>query len=243
MKPTPEKALIFSAFMITWLAIFWTIDRQNKFKEEFVQVILDNPETIIKSVQRYDQKKQEESQQSQQKLIDQLQNDPKSLIGESPTYGNPNAKYILMEFSDFQCPFCGKSNPAVKAFMDKHKDEVLLVYKHFPLEFHAQALPSAKASYAAQKQGKFWDFHDRLFENQDKLSDEYYLEVAKSLNLNIEQFKKDQETALSLIQKDIELAKELGIQGTPFFILNGQPHSGMVENPEILENLLTKVKQ
>ena len=115
--------------------------------------------------------------------------------------------------------------------MDKHGDEVTLVYKHFPLfTIHPQALPAAKASWAAQQQGKFWDYYDALFEQQDNLGEDFYIELAEDLDLDMEQFERDRNSrnADLAIEKDMELAQEIGIQGTPLFIFNGQVFSGAI---------------
>jgi protein-disulfide isomerase len=129
--------------------------------------------------------------------------------------------------------------------MDKHKDRVTLAYKHFPLtRIHPQALPSAKAAWAAQQQGKFWEFHNALFEQQDKLGDDLYLTTATKLNLNVEKFNRDRGSkgATEAIEKDQKLAQSLGLDGTPFFIINGKTFSGAVDLSE-MEAVLEQVSK
>jgi protein-disulfide isomerase len=216
-----------------------------KLKEQVLQIIRENPEVVIESLQAYDKQEKEKLQQARQSFLQQLASNPKSLIGNSPTKGSPDQKIVMIEFSDFQCPFCSKANNTVKQFMEKHKDRVTLAYKHFPLtRIHPQALPAAKAAWAAQQQGKFWEFHNALFEQQDKLGEDLYLTTAKKLNLNVEQFNRDRASqgATEAIEKDQKLAQSLGLDGTPFFIINGKTFSGAVDLSE-MEAVLDQVTQ
>ncbi|MGB5594511.1 MAG: thioredoxin domain-containing protein, partial [Crocosphaera sp.] len=156
---------------------------------------------------------------------------PQTIIAESPTTGSLAQKNVLLEFSDFQCPYCGQAYKTVKEFMEIHQDEVTLVYKHFPLiSIHPQALPAAKASWAAGQQGKFWQYYDALFSQQKELGENLYLNIANNLNLDIEQFNRDRSSkkARIAIEKDIDMATKIGIQGTPFFVFNGQFFSGAI---------------
>ena len=152
-------------------------------------------------------------------------------MAKSPTKGSSDNKTRLLEFSDFQCPYCGQAHETVEAFMERYQDEVTLVYKHFPLSsIHPQAIAAAKASWAAGQQGKFWPYYDALFSQQNNLGEGLYLEIARDLDLDLERFDYDrQRKAADLaIAKDIELGQQIGIQGTPFFVLNGKFFSGAV---------------
>lgn len=146
------------------------------------------------------------------------------LIGDSPTRGNPDATIVLFEFSDFQCPFCARATQEVEAFLADSESEVLLVYKHLPLnDIHPEAIPAALASWAADQQGEFWAFHDALFANQDALGDGLYEEIAQDLNLDLAQFNRDRqsEAAKAAIARDLALAAELQLGSTPTFIMGG----------------------
>ena len=105
----------------------------------------------------------------------------------------------------------------------KYPNDVKIVFKQLPLAFHDKAEPAARASLAAGKQGKFWEMHDALFDNQQSLSAEFFLEQAKKLGLDIDKFKTDMEAAdvTEQIRKDKELADKNGISGTPGFFVNG----------------------
>ena len=216
-----------------------------ELEQQVLQIIRDHPEVIIESVQAYQQEQQQEKEASQQKTLQQFKNNPQEQIGESPTFGSTAQKIVLFEFSDFQCPFCAKAQENLKEFMDKHQDRVTLVFKHLPLtNIHPQANPAAKAAWAAQQQGKFWEYHDALFEQQDRLGEELYLEVANNLGLNIDKFNSDRqsEAASISIETDIQLAKKIGVSGTPFFVMNGETFSGAVKLSQI-EETFAKVSQ
>ena len=202
---------------------------EPELEETVLEIIRKHPEVLIESVQAYQKQQQEQQQQARQSFASQLKSKPQTIIADSPSTGSLSEKIILLEFSDFQCPYCEKAYETVKEFMDKHGDEVTLVYKQFPLfTIHPQALPAAKASWAAQQQGKFWDYYDALFEQQDNLGEDFYIELAEDLDLDMEQFERDRNSrnADLAIEKDMELAQEIGIQGTPLFIFNGQVFSG-----------------
>ena len=216
---------------------------EPQLEAKILQVIRNNPEVIFKSVGAYRQKAYEQQQSSQKNFLEKMQTNPNSVIGESPTTGASEKKLLLIEFSDFQCPSCAKAHQTIKQFMAKHRDKVTLVHKNLPLtEIHPQALPAAKASWAAGKQGKFWEFRSALLENQQQLRDEFYIKTAKSLNLDIKQFNRDRKSnkANAAMQKDIKLAEELGLDATPMLAMNGQIVSGAVQLSE-LEALLTQM--
>lgn len=211
-----------------------------KLREQVLQVIRENPEVILEAVQAYQKKQEAQQQQARQTFIQAMKTNPKSVIGQSPTEGAKDGRVILVEFSDFQCPFCSKAAPTIKQFVEKHKDKVTLVYKYLPLtSIHAQALPAAKAAWAAGQQGKFWQYHDALFAQQDKLGEELYQQIAKELKLDMQRFDRDRKSdaAKAAILKDIQMAENLGVDGTPFFVMNGEPFSGAVQLSDLEETL------
>ncbi|MBD2230979.1 DsbA family protein [Phormidium tenue] len=149
--------------------------------------------------------------------------DRASLLGSSPTKGNPNAPIVLFKFSDFECPYCAVAAGNMKEFVGQHEDEILYVYKHFPLtQIHPEAMPSAKAAWAAGQQGQFWLYHDGLFVNQNRLGEDLYVELAEAMQLDMEQFNRDRTSAeaTAAIEQDLALAEQLQLQGTPSFIMN-----------------------
>jgi protein-disulfide isomerase len=197
---------------------------------------------LVESLQAYQQKQADQQQQAQKAFLEQMKSNPKAVIGDSPTTGAKEQKIVLLEFSDFQCPYCSKAHQTLKQFMTTRQNQVTLVYKHLPLtQIHPEAMPSAKAAWAAGQQGKFWEFHDVLFENQQKLGEPLYVATAKALNLDLQRFDQDRngQAASAAIQKDVEMAEKLGVTGTPFLIMNDQVLSSGAE----LDNLEAALKQ
>ena len=244
-----RKALQLTGLLLFCLALtFWSLPAQAasgispELEEEILQVIRAHPDVIIESVQAYQLEQQRQRQLAQQAFLQEIKTNPQVLIGASPTTGATDAKVVFYEFSDFQCPFCGRAYQTVEDFMAKHGDEVTLVYKHFPLvSIHPQALPAAKAAWAATQQGKFWEYYDALFTQQDKLGEEFYLEIAQSLDLDLEQFNRDRALADSAIMQDMQLGEKLGVSGTPFFLMNDKAFSGAVPLEE-MEKIFAQVR-
>ncbi len=114
--------------------------------------------------------------------------------------------------------------PLFEQVLDKYPDNVKVVFKHYPLSFHKQAFPAALASMAAGEQGKFWEYHDELFINQNSLSSEKYLEIAQNLGLDIKKFSLDmmRPSLRKKVEQDIADAKKAGISGTPTIFVNGR---------------------
>ncbi len=217
--------LILASLFAGWIALSGFASASTSLEEQVLQIIRDHPEVLIESVQAYQQRKQEELEQAQQAFLQQMKTDPGLVIGNSPTIGASANKIVLLEFSDFQCPFCAQAEPTVKEFIAQHGDQVTLVYKHFPLsQIHPQAKSSAQAAWAAQQQGKFWEYHDALFAQQNQLGEDFYLAIAEDLNLDLDQFNRDRNSpeATVAINADLKLAQKVGIRGTPFFAFNGQ---------------------
>lgn len=213
-----------------------------KFEAQVLEVIKKNPQALLDSVQAYQRAQQDEQRKAQQSFMQELQQNSASVIGQSPTKGK--GKTVLVEFSDFQCPYCQAAAGTVRQFVTKNSDRVTLVYKHLPLtSIHAQALPAAKAAWAAGQQGKFWEFHDGLFAQQKELGEPLYASLAKSLKLDVARFDRDRnsKTAEAAMTQDLQLAEKLGINGTPFFVMNGRVFSGDVELAA-LEQVLNQVQ-
>ena len=215
-----------------------------EFEAKVLEVIRKNPQVILESVQAYQRSQKKQQEEARNKVFQQLSAEPRLIIRSSPVTGATSQKIVMAEFSDFQCPFCSKAHTTVKQFMAKHQDKVTLVYKHLPLvEIHTEAMPAALASWAAFQQGKFWEYHDALFSNQAQLGEKLYVSQATDLGLDLEKFNKDRQSAAAkaAIDKDIELAKSLGVNSTPTFFMNGVGFSGAVDLSE-MEEVLTKVQ-
>ncbi len=170
------------------------------------------------------------------------------LIGSSPTKGPADAEVIVLKFSDFQCPYCAVASASMKTFTKAHEDDVLYVYKQLPLvSIHPEAEPAAKASWAAEQQGQFWLYHDGLFAFQDKLGEDYYVELAEQIGLDMAQFNRDRKSpeAEAAINQDIELAEALDVRGTPNFLITNMGNSFLFPGNtplEVFEEATTRLK-
>lgn len=143
--------------------------------------------------------------------------------------GNPDARLVLVEYGDFQCPACADYHSVINQLSEANPDDLAIVYRHFPLNFHRNAKISAQAAEAAGNQGAFWQMHDLLFERQqswqgvrDPRSD--YISYAEELGLNIQQFEEDMNSdqIRSLVDNSYNEAVVLGLNSTPTFLLNGE---------------------
>jgi protein-disulfide isomerase len=147
---------------------------------------------------------------------------------DDPSRGSRDAKVTVVEFSDFQCPFCSRAVPVVKEVEKEFAGEVRVVWKHLPLSFHPNAMPAALAAEAARQQGKFWEMHDRLFAGQQSLSDAAYAKNARELGLDMARFDKalQDPTTRARVEEDAKAAAAAGVSGTPTFLVNGEPVIG-----------------
>ena len=138
-------------------------------------------------------------------------------VANSPIRGNAKAPVTIVEFSDFECPYCARLQPTLKQVLDIYPDKVRLVYKEFPLSFHKQAKNASKAAHSAGEQGKYWEMHDLIFKDYNKLSEEKFKEYAEKLGLDMEKFMKDFKSTKydAQIQRDIALGQKVGVRGTP----------------------------
>jgi protein-disulfide isomerase len=250
----PSKRLLISLRSLAILSLLclilsWSLPAQAanrispRLEKQVLQIIREHPEVLLESLVAYQQRQRQEILQSQQAFLQELQINPQAVIGNSPVTGSPDSKIVLVEFSDYQCPYCAEANKTLKQFMEKHQDQVTLVYKHFPLtQIHAQAVPAAKAAWAANQQGKFWEYSDALFSDQKQLSEAKYLDIATNLKLDLDKFKSDRALADNEIIKDMQLGQILGLTGTPFFVMNGESLSGAVQLSD-MEAVLARATQ
>jgi protein-disulfide isomerase len=142
--------------------------------------------------------------------------------------GTAAAAVTLIEFSDFQCPFCSRVTGTLDQIEKTYGDRVRIVFKHLPLRMHSRAPLAHKAAEAANRQGKFWEMHDLIFANQRELSEAKYLEYAGQIGLDMGRFKKDLASASvkARVDADAAEAERLGVTGTPAFFVNGYFLSG-----------------
>jgi protein-disulfide isomerase len=224
----------------------------KQFSEAMVKYLAsqDGQKALGKTVEDYFQSRQaemvkEREQKEKAEFEDQFKNPVKIEAGNAPVKGNPSAKITIIEFSDFQCPYCKRGYETMEKVLEAYPNDVKVAFKQLPLDFHKEATPAAKASLAAHKQGKFWEYHAELFKNQGKLGSAYYDELAKTLGLNVDKFKKDKASPEieKQVKEDAALGAQHGIQGTPGFFVNGIAVKGAypVEHFKmIIDKLLAK---
>ncbi len=147
-------------------------------------------------------------------------------MGQSSMEGKKDAKVTIVEFSDFQCPFSQRFHPVINDVLKAYPNDVNYVLKNFPLGFHPNAKPAAKASLAAREQGKYWEMVETLFDAKGNLAEENFKEYAKKIGLNVDKFMKDFKERDAewekVIAEDMSMAGSVSVGGTPTFFINGK---------------------
>jgi protein-disulfide isomerase len=175
-----------------------------------------------------------------------------SLFGEpvtlnldgAPSRGPANAKLVLVEFSDFQCPYCRTAARNVDKLAAMFPNDLRIVFKQFPLETHSEAALAAEASLAAHAQGKFWPFHDRIFKHTGRITRAQLSAWGMETGLDLARFNRELDTAKyrDLVKRETEQGALAGVQGTPSFFFNGRHYRGAME-PEALKPIIEKMLQ
>jgi len=157
--------------------------------------------------------------------------DPAPISDSDHIIGNKNAKIVMIEYSDFQCPYCKNHQQTMNQLVDEYGDDIAWVYRHFPIpSLHPFANMAALSSECAAEQGKFWEYSDALYDNQDSFSSNYFGELAGQLGLKTSQFDDCLSSAKyqSVVSADIADAEQAGITGTPGTFINGELVKGAV---------------
>jgi protein-disulfide isomerase len=158
--------------------------------------------------------------------------------------GPATAAVTLLEYGDYQCPYCGAAHPAVQQLERLLADELRFAYRHFPLsQIHEHAYQAAEAAEAAGAQGRFWELHDLLFANQDRLSTRDLLGYAQALGLDLARFTADLENHVHAprLREDFISGIRSGVNGTPTFFINGVRHNGGYDLESMLEAIRAAV--
>ena len=161
------------------------------------------------------------------------------VAAEGPTRGPSEAKVTIVEFSDFECPYCRTGHDTVEKVMQKYEGKVRLTFRHFPLPFHSHARKAAEASLCAEAQGKFWPFHDLLFAEQKNLAVPQLKEHASKVGLDAAKFASclDSGEQAKAVDVDMKAGEAAGVRGTPAFFINGIMISG-AHSAEEFERLI-----
>jgi protein-disulfide isomerase len=155
--------------------------------------------------------------------------------------GKKDADIVIVEYGDYQCPYCGAAYPVLKEIMKKYGKQIQFVFRNFPLsEMHQYARPAAIVAEAAALQGKFWEMHDAIYENQQYLSENLLLDLAEKLELDSHQFNTDikKSEVADKIDSDFESGVMSGVNGTPSLFVNGRKFNG---SPEDLLQLMSEI--
>ncbi len=165
------------------------------------------------------------------------------VTSDDPSLGNPSAPVKIVEFADFQCPYSKEASSTLRELALKYPNEVYYVYRDFPLtEIHPLSQKAAEAGECADDQGKFWEYHDKLYQNQSRLDDDSFVQFAMQLNMNVKRF----EGCLSSGQHTDEVIEdyldglEASVRGTPTFFLNGNRIAGSIP-ADVLDDLVQSI--
>jgi protein-disulfide isomerase len=235
--------------LLITLAMLVLTSCQTNMKEEVSKVIEENPEILIKAIEAKpaefvmafqkavknaqsalaEKKREDEAKQ----LEERYDNPLKPVIrSDEAIRGTKGAPLVLVEYSDFECPFCTRGFDTVRALMKKYDGKLQFIYKHLPLSFHPAAMIASQYYEAIrlQSEQKAFDFHDAIFANQRKLKngEKFLKKTAKKLKVNMKKLAKDvkSKAVMDRIKEDQEEAAKFGMQGTPGFIMNGIPVKG-----------------
>lgn len=214
---------------------------------ELARVLRDNPNVLIEAITANKKaifdiinqtgleeqaRARMEAEEAQQRAYEDTFKNPLQPAIDASTRirGARDAKYTLVEYADFQCPYCAAGYKTVEELRTKHGNNLRFVFKHLPLPFHPEAMPAAQwfEAIAIQSPEKAWRFHDVLFGNQDKLGLDFYRKSAKDLGLDVTKCERDaaSQAVKDRILADMAEAQKFGFEGTPGFLLNGVPVKG-----------------
>ncbi len=202
-------------------------------------------EIIVQAQMEFQRKQQEdEAKREAAEREAAIKNPLKADLSDSRSRGEKDAPITIVEYSDFQCPYCKQGYRNVETLRKKYGPKMRVYFKNFPLNFHPQAMPAAQwfEAIALQSEEKAWAFHDALFENQDKLGEEYYKALAKDLKIDVKKAEADakSERVAKKIEADVAEAKKFGIEGTPAYLINGVPLRGAYP-VEAFEKILSRL--
>jgi protein-disulfide isomerase len=155
-------------------------------------------------------------------------------LRDAPRIGPKGAPTQIVVYSDFQCGFCKRAAAELARLRVRYPARLEVVYKYYPLPYHAQSTNAARAAEAARAQGKFWEMHDLLFANAAELDDGSYVELAKRIGLDVGRFEKDFAAPSTAARVDADRAEgdAIGVDGTPFFVINRRPFYGSYSDLE-----------
>lgn len=225
-------------------------------KQQIEKAIEDNPEIVFNAIKKNPKKfvevvneavrtaqessREDEAKEESARVEEEFKNPKVAAVEEGRViFGKKDAPVTIIEYSDFQCPYCSRGYTTVKEVMKQYPDQVRIVFKHLPLDFHPMAMPAAKyfEAIALQDHSKAEKFHDEIFQNQSKLNqdgEKFLKAAAKKVGANLAKVEKDisTEAVTKRIAADMEEAKKFDFSGTPGFLINGVSLKGAYPAPE-----------
>jgi len=227
-------------------------------KDQIKKALVEDPSILADAIQAHpveffealNKASQDAKDKQEKESISKLFDAPltPNLRSDESIRGNKDAPIVLVEYSDFECPYCSRGAQVVKQLRSKYGDKIQFIYKHLPLPFHKQAMISAQYYEAIRLQSpeKAFEFHDKIFENQALLQKgpSELEKIAKSFSIDMAKLKKDlnSEKVKSRIEEDMSEAQKFGIQGTPGFVINGIPVKGAYPLDHF-ESILTELQK
>ncbi len=162
-------------------------------------------------------------------------------LADAPVKGNPSAPVTLVEFVDYECPHCKKVQPVLRGLLDEYKDELKVVFKHYPLGNHTNARQAAEGAVAANLQGKFWAYNDKLWANSENLTPALLEQLAKETGLDVAKWRTDAESEdiKAKVERDKREGQALGIDHTPTIYINGREYTDPRE-PDALKDWINE---
>lgn len=239
------KAL--TALAIAFCACCATAQAKDITGAELKKALQDNPGVLVEAItanrkaifdilsqvgMEEQARMQKEAAEAEKKAFEESFKNPliPAIDDKTRIRGEKKAKYTLVEYSDFQCPYCVRGYQTVEDLRKKYGKDLRVIFKNLPLPFHPMAMPAAQwmEAVSIQSQAKAWQFHDALFANQDKLGVDFFKETAKSLELDVAKCEADaaSQAVKDRIAADMGEAEKYGFSGTPGFLLNGIPVKG-----------------
>lgn len=232
-------------------------------REDLQKALNDNPDLVLEALKKsdkaaffeyvmdaqhdYQEKKQTEEEAKEKAELEEAFKNPYKPAIDSKTRirGNKDAPITVVEYSDFQCPYCGRGFQVMEKVREKYGPKLRFIYKNLPLvAIHPNALPAAKwfEAVSLQSPEKAWLFHDTMFKNQESLSVDFYKKTVKSLGLDVKKAEKDaaSQAVADKIEADTKEAKEFGFTGTPGFLINGIPLRGAYP-PEEFDKIIKRL--
>ena len=189
-------------------------EKTASFPPEQCEKMIEQKDKIIEDLKKQEARNQPLTPEQQAAIA----------ADNAPSFGPKDAKVTVVEFSDFECPYCVRAAKVTEQLRKEYGDKIRFVFRQFPLSFHKNAKPAAEASLAAHAEGKFWEYHDVLFENAKKLDEASLVQYATKTGVDANKVKTalEADTYAAAVERDMKLGEEVAVSGTPTMFVNGK---------------------